>query len=45
MNHILNIVFIGLLVAGAIYFLTGSNVESISVDQLRSRLNSIKILV
>jgi len=42
MNQILNIVFIVLLVAGAIYFLTGSNVESISVDQLRSRFNSNK---
>jgi len=42
MNQIITIaIFIIIFIVG-IYFLTGSNVENISVDQLRSRLNSDK---
>ncbi|MBH91091.1 MAG: sulfurtransferase [Candidatus Marinimicrobia bacterium] len=42
MNQIITIaIFIIIFIVG-IYFLTGSNVENISVDQLRLRLNSDK---
>lgn len=42
MNQIINILIIVFLLCLVIYFLTGSNVDSISVNQLRIRLNSNK---
>ena len=42
MNQIITIVIFIIIFIVGIYFLTGSNVENISVDQLRSRLNSDK---
>ena len=42
MNQVITVaIFIIIFIVG-IYFLTGSNVKNISVDQLRSRLNSDK---
>ena len=42
MNQIFSILIIVIIFIVGVYFLTGSNVNNVSVEQLRSRLNSDK---
>ena len=42
MNQVFSILIIAIIFIMGIYFLTGSNVNSVSAQQLRSRLNSDK---
>ena len=42
MNQVFSILIIVIIFIVGVYFLTGSNVNNVSVEQLRSRLNSDK---
>ena len=42
MNQVFSILIIAIIFIMGVYFLTGSNVNSVSAQQLRSRLNSNK---